>query len=75
MALALCGQTLRDDALADDDVQEAILQAFLGLERLQQPARFGAWLAGIALNISRRWLRTRAWLGNGLSLESLLGRR
>lgn len=42
---------------------------------LQQPARFGAWLAGIALNISRRWLRTRASLGDGLSLESLLGGR
>jgi DNA-directed RNA polymerase specialized sigma24 family protein len=54
MALALCGQTPRDDGLADDAVQEAILQAYLGLERLQQPARFGAWLAGIALNIRRR---------------------
>jgi RNA polymerase sigma factor (sigma-70 family) len=37
----------------DDIVQEAFLQAFAGLDRLRDPDRFGAWLAGIVRNISR----------------------
>jgi RNA polymerase sigma factor (sigma-70 family) len=37
----------------DDIVQEAFLQAFASLERLRDPDRFGAWLAGIVRNISR----------------------
>ena len=44
-------------ALAEDVVQEAALQAYLGLDRLRAPARFGAWLCGIALNTGRLWLR------------------
>ena len=48
-AARLCGNP--DDA--DDLVQEAFLQAFLGLDRLRDPDRFGAWLAGIVLNVSR----------------------
>jgi RNA polymerase sigma-70 factor (ECF subfamily) len=27
------------------------------LDRLRSPDRFGAWFCGIALNVSRRWLR------------------
>jgi RNA polymerase sigma-70 factor (ECF subfamily) len=37
----------------DDVVQEAFLQAFLGLDRLRDPDRFGAWLAGITANVAR----------------------
>jgi RNA polymerase sigma-70 factor (ECF subfamily) len=37
----------------DDIVQEAFLQAFAGLDRLRDPDRFGAWLAGIIRNVSR----------------------
>jgi RNA polymerase sigma factor (sigma-70 family) len=37
----------------DDIVQEAFLQAFLGLDRLRDPDRFGAWLAGIVRNVHR----------------------
>jgi RNA polymerase sigma factor (sigma-70 family) len=38
---------------ADDIVQEAFLQAFTALDRLRDPDRFGAWLAGIVLNVHR----------------------
>lgn len=41
----------------EDVVQEALLQAFLGLERLRQPASFGPWLCGIAINLARMRLR------------------
>jgi RNA polymerase sigma factor (sigma-70 family) len=38
-------------------VQEALLQAYLGLERLRDPAAFGSWLCGIAANLARMRLR------------------
>jgi RNA polymerase sigma-70 factor (ECF subfamily) len=37
----------------DDVVQESFLQAFLALDRLRDPDRFAAWLAGIVLNVGR----------------------
>ena len=48
-AARLCG---RADEV-DDTVQEAFLQAFLALDRLRDPDRFGAWLAGIIRNVHR----------------------
>ena len=71
MLLILCERSLGDGALADDAAQEAILQAMLGLDSLRRPAQFAAWLAGIGLNVCRRWLRARA--GPSFSLDSLLG--
>jgi RNA polymerase sigma factor (sigma-70 family) len=37
----------------DDIVQEAFLQAFVALNRLRNPDRFGAWLGGIIRNVHR----------------------
>jgi len=48
-AARLCPQP--DDA--DDAVQDAFLQAFLALDRLRDPDRFAAWLAGIVANVCR----------------------
>jgi RNA polymerase sigma factor (sigma-70 family) len=47
----------RDDA--DDVVQEAVLQAYLGLGRLRDADAFGAWLGGITVNLARMRLRAR----------------
>ena len=55
--LRLCVRLLSDPIEAQDVAQETILQAFLGLDRLQQPARFGAWLHAIAGNLARSALR------------------
>jgi RNA polymerase sigma factor (sigma-70 family) len=44
---------------AEDVAQEAVLQAYLGLDRLRDPARFGSWLYGITLNLARMRLRAR----------------
>ena len=59
MLLALCRRTLGGMGLADDAAQEAVLHGILSLDRLRRPERFGPWLAGIGLNICRRWLRER----------------
>src|ERR1700683_1951593 len=48
-ATRLCGRA--DDA--DDIVQEAFLRAFMALDRLRDPDRFGAWLDGIIRNVHR----------------------
>lgn len=44
---------------AEDVAQEAFLQAYLGLERLRDPARFGSWLCAIAVNLAKMRLRSR----------------
>ena len=55
---------------APDLAQEAWIRAFLNLDRLRDPARFGAWLAGIGANVARMWLRDRRPAGT--SWEALL---
>ncbi len=60
LLFALSRRMLGDFGLAEEAVQEASLQAMLNLDRLRKPDRFGAWLAGIGLNICRRWLEERA---------------
>lgn len=44
----------------EDLVQEAVLQAYLGLGRLRDPDAFGAWLGGITVNLGRMRLRARS---------------
>lgn len=41
----------------EDVWQETFLQAYLSLDRLQDPSRFRAWVCGIGLNLARMWLR------------------
>src|SRR6202035_1713897 len=48
-AARLCSRS--DDV--DDIVQESFLQAFVALDRLRDPDRFGAWLSGIVVNVHR----------------------
>jgi RNA polymerase sigma-70 factor, ECF subfamily len=45
---------LGDAHLAQDVAQEAFLVGWRALGRLRDPAVFGAWVTGIALNLSRR---------------------
>ena len=56
-AVLLCCRVLGSPDLARDAVQEAAIAAMTDLDRLRSPDSFGAWFCGIALNVSRRWLR------------------
>lgn len=47
-----------------DLVQEALLEAYLSLNRLRQPERFRSWLGGIVLNLCRSYLRDRKRRGS-----------
>jgi RNA polymerase sigma factor (sigma-70 family) len=54
-----CQHLLSDGAPAEDLAQETLLRAFQALPRLEDPARFGAWLFGIAANLARLTWRRR----------------
>jgi RNA polymerase sigma-70 factor (ECF subfamily) len=71
-ATVLARRLLGDAVEADDLFQEAALQAFLALDRLRDPRRFGSWLYGIVLNLGKMRLRQR---GSELSLDGVGGRR
>jgi RNA polymerase sigma factor (sigma-70 family) len=45
---------------AEDVVQEALLRGYLALSTLRDAERFDAWLCGIAINVAKMRLRTRA---------------
>jgi RNA polymerase sigma factor (sigma-70 family) len=73
LLLALCRRMMGDGDLAQDVAQEAVLQAFLSLDRLRRAEQFGSWLSGIGLNICRHWLRRRS--RSYTSWEELCGGR
>jgi len=57
MVWGIVVRLLRTEAVAADAVQDATVAALVGLDRLRSPERFGAWYAGIAVNMARRLLR------------------
>jgi RNA polymerase sigma factor (sigma-70 family) len=71
-ATALAQNLLGSRAEAEDVVQEATLQAYLGLRELRDPDRFGAWFCGIAANLAK--MRLRQTRGRLVPLEDVDGR-
>jgi RNA polymerase sigma factor (sigma-70 family) len=71
MLVAVCHGALGDPQLAEDAAQEAVLLALTGLHRLRRAERFGAWLAGIGVNVCRRWRRELSRTGR--SWEAVQG--
>jgi RNA polymerase sigma-70 factor (ECF subfamily) len=56
---------------AESLAQEALTRAFANLAHFQRDLHFGAWLRGIALNLSRNYLRDRARHAEPLAPERL----
>jgi uncharacterized protein len=50
-------RSLLPPADAEDVTQDALIAAFVGLDRLREPGRFGSWLYAIASNLARMRLR------------------
>jgi RNA polymerase sigma-70 factor, ECF subfamily len=71
MALGLATRVVGNRDMAQELVQEAMLQAYLSLANLHDPTRFKNWLYGIVLNLCRKSLRQRklVWF----SLEAMRG--
>jgi RNA polymerase sigma factor (sigma-70 family) len=67
----VCMRYLGGNAVIEDVVQETALQALLTINALRAPERFGSWLAGIGLNLCRRWQRDHRH--HALSWEALCG--
>jgi len=55
----LCAVITGEPDAADDLAQETFLEAWRHLERLSDPSGFDRWLAAIARNVCRRWVRRR----------------
>jgi RNA polymerase sigma-70 factor (ECF subfamily) len=56
---ALCHAQVRRADTANDLAQETLVRGFESLASLADPERFGPWLASIALNACRDWLKAR----------------
>jgi RNA polymerase sigma-70 factor, ECF subfamily len=58
---------LRNEADAEDAVQEAVFKAYINLRQFRSDARFSTWLTSITLNEARSRLRK----AKGVQIESL----
>jgi RNA polymerase sigma factor (sigma-70 family) len=70
-----CARVLGDPVAAADVAQDAALVGWLQLDRLRDPERFGAWLAGIARMLALRALRERASALDRLTPDGALPER
>ena len=58
-AMRVARGMVRNEDVAQELVQEAMLQAYLSLGHLREGARFPSWHHGIVLNVCRHYLRDR----------------
>ena len=58
--LAVCHAKVRRGDAAEDLAQEAVTRGYAALGTLSDPARFGAWLCGIATRTCLDWLKAKA---------------
>ena len=56
MAHHIAKGIINNEDLAQELVQDAMLQAYLSLNKLRDPNCFKSWLYGIVLNVCRNYL-------------------
>src|SRR5262245_61892416 len=57
--LAVCHARVGRAGMAEDMAQESLLRGFRSLKTLAEPAKFGAWLQGIATRTCLDWLKAK----------------
>ena len=57
--LAFCHARVGNQHLAEDLAQETLLRGLRGLNTLESPGKFGAWLRGIATRVCLDWRKAR----------------
>jgi RNA polymerase sigma-70 factor, ECF subfamily len=67
--LALCHAKVRSTHTAEELAQEALLRGLRALATLEEPAKFGPWLCGIASRVCLDWLKSGQ--ARQVSLEAL----
>ena len=63
-------KTTQDFHDAEDITQDVFIEAYLNLQKLKEPSKFGSWLRGITQNLCRMWIRKKRILSD---LEMPLG--
>jgi len=63
-------KTTRDFHDAQDITQDVFVEAYLNLQKLREPAKFGSWLRGITRNLCQKWIHKKRMLSD---LEIPLG--
>ena len=58
-AMGVARRLVRDAETARELVQEALLEAYLSLEQLREPERFGGWLCSIARHVCLNHVRSQ----------------
>jgi RNA polymerase sigma factor (sigma-70 family) len=71
MAERIAQRMVGNGFIAQELAQEAVLQAYLSLDRLRNDGQFASWLYGITLNVCRTYLRSQK--REVYSLEALMG--
>ena len=71
MAKRVARSVVAIEDVARELANEAMLQAYLSLDRLRDAGRFESWLYGIVVNVCRRYLRDRKT--DFFSIESMMG--
>ena len=57
--MAICHARVRSAHAAEDLAQEALMRGYQSLKSLATPAKFGAWLSGIAVRTCLDWLKAK----------------
>jgi RNA polymerase sigma factor (sigma-70 family) len=76
MAWRVAARMVANENIARELAQEAMLEAYLCLDRLREATRFRSWLYGIVLNVCRSYLRDQkgdlfSWQARRGGLRSL----